>query len=157
MSVGQGRSSALVLHIPTEADSQVNNLTFISHCNSCVDCICVSDARQKLEAPLKEKHKKNKEKHKTKKEHRWKKEKVSDVWVSWDQCVGSVAPASVTPTSPQVSRIGPLKRVPRGHNGGTWVSDTLAEVWTRHSNLNPQFSGTLFFFMTEYFHLFSCT
>uniref|UniRef100_A0A3Q1MB05 G-patch domain containing 1 n=1 Tax=Bos taurus TaxID=9913 RepID=A0A3Q1MB05_BOVIN len=33
------------------------------------------NARQKLEAPLKEKHKKNKEKHKTKKEHRRKKEK----------------------------------------------------------------------------------
>ncbi|KAG5200637.1 hypothetical protein JEQ12_005171 [Ovis aries] len=33
------------------------------------------NARQKLEAPLKEKHKKNKEKHKTKKEHKRKKEK----------------------------------------------------------------------------------
>ncbi|XP_036995024.2 G patch domain-containing protein 1 [Artibeus jamaicensis] len=33
------------------------------------------NARQKLEAPLKEKHKKNKEKHKTKKEHRRKREK----------------------------------------------------------------------------------
>ncbi|XP_005862541.2 PREDICTED: G patch domain-containing protein 1 [Myotis brandtii] len=33
------------------------------------------NARQKLEAPQKEKHKKNKEKHKTKKEHRRKKEK----------------------------------------------------------------------------------
>ncbi|XP_010847239.1 PREDICTED: G patch domain-containing protein 1 isoform X1 [Bison bison bison] len=33
------------------------------------------NTRQKLEAPLKEKHKKNKEKHKTKKEHRRKKEK----------------------------------------------------------------------------------
>lgn len=33
------------------------------------------NARQKFEAPLKEKHKKNKEKHKTKKEHRRKKEK----------------------------------------------------------------------------------
>ncbi|OWK16238.1 GPATCH1 [Cervus elaphus hippelaphus] len=44
------------------------------------------DARQKPEAPLKEKHKKNKEKHRTKKEHRRKKEKVSDFRVCGVRC-----------------------------------------------------------------------
>jgi hypothetical protein len=38
--------------------------------------ICISDARQRLQTPPKERHKKNKDKHKTQKEHRRKKEKV---------------------------------------------------------------------------------
>lgn len=58
---------------------------------SCVYYLCVSDARQTLEVPQKEKHKKNKDKHKAKKEHRRKKEKVRDLGVPQDQCgVGPV-------------------------------------------------------------------
>lgn len=61
-----------------KAHSQFNQLAFIFPQSSCAYYICILDARQKLEAPPKEKHKKNKEKHKTKKEHRRRREKVSN-------------------------------------------------------------------------------
>ena len=70
--------------------------------SSCLYYVCVSDARQKLEAPLKEKHKKNKEKHKTKKEHRRKKEKVSNSRVCGVRCP-SLQEASKRGMWPQVS------------------------------------------------------
>lgn len=72
-----------VKHLP-RSPSQFSKSFFISPSRSWVCYICVSDVRQTLEAPQKEKHKKNKEKHKTKKEHRRRKEKVSTFWGSWD-------------------------------------------------------------------------
>lgn len=68
-----------VKHLP-RSPSQFSKSVFISPSRSWVCYICVSDVRQTLEAPQKEKHKKNKEKHKTKKEHRRRKEKVSTFW-----------------------------------------------------------------------------
>lgn len=72
-----------VKHSPA-SPSQFSQSVFISPSGSRVCYICVSDVRQTLEAPQKEKHKKNKEKHKTKKEHRRRKEKVSTFWGSRD-------------------------------------------------------------------------
>ena len=85
LSARQGRSPTLMLNIPPTSHSLFNNLGFIFPSSSCVN-VCVSDVRQKLEAPQKEKHKKNKEKHKTKKEHRRRKEKVSNFRASWTAC-----------------------------------------------------------------------
>lgn len=111
----QGRSSALMLNIPpTSTRSQFNNLVFLFPSSSRVHYVCVSDVRQTLEAPHKEKHKKNKEKHKTKKEHRRRKEKVSTFWVSQDRRQALVSLLLSCRQAPPLGAPGPLHTWQKG-------------------------------------------
>lgn len=121
-----------MLNIPSTSRFQFNNLVFIFPSSSRVCYICVSDVRQKLEAPQKEKHKKNKDKHKTKKEHRRRKEKVSSFWVSWDRRQAQVSPLLSSRKAPPPARCDP--RCEASHRDGLvpgWGHVGLSIPWQK--------------------------